>query len=287
MIDPDWEGDTLGRKYTRVNKHDAMLSIMGLCSEVVFGHGYLHYGYWPEGNPDSPTVESLARAQERYFENLLASIPDGVETILDVGSGTGSNAAGLSARGFRVDCISPSLTMNEMARRKLPASATVHDTRFEDFDSDAEYDLVLFCESFHYLNWGQALENARRHAARYVLIFDYFRIRDGQRGDRISHRQFTSLLAGPFASDFATIRDDDVTAQVLPTFHVVEALGNAHVKPFVHCFVEELGWKNPFYALFFRWLRARIGRKASSQVRRHEAFAKEREYRLVLLEKTR
>ena len=270
-----------------MDKHEVILALEGLLSEVVFGNGYLHYGYWPEGSPDQPTFESINEAQERYFEKLLETIPAGVETILDVGSGTGSIAAGLSARGFRVDCVSPSLTMNAMARRKLPASATVYDARFEDLDIDAEYDLVLFCESFHYLNARQALANVRRHALGHVLIFDYFRTRDGDRGDRTSHNQFVSLLTGPFASDFVTVLDEDVTPQVLPTFRVLNVLGNAHVKPFLRSFVEQLRRENPFYAFLLGWPLARIARKAKVQSRRHDSFAKEREYRFILLERAR
>ena len=270
-----------------MDKHEVILALEGLLSEVVFGNGYLNYGYWPEGSLDQRTVESINEAQERYFGKLLGTIPAGVETILDVGSGTGSIAAGLSARGFRVDCVSPSFTMNAMARRKLPASATVYDAQFEDLDIDAKYDLVLFCESFHYLNARHALANARRHALGHVLIFDYFRTRDGNRGDRISHDQFVSLLSGSFTSDFVTIRDEDVTRQVLPTFRVLDALGNAHVKPFLGSFAEQLRRENPFYALLLRWLLARVARKAKVQSRRHEAFAKEREYRLILLERAR
>ena len=177
--------------------------------------------------------------------------------------------------------------MNAMARRKLPASATVYDARFEDLDIDAEYDLVLFCESFHYLNAQQALANVCRHALGHVLIFDYFRIHDGDRGDRTSHNQFVSLLTGPFASDFVTVRDEDVTPQVLPTFRVLHAIGNAHVKPFLCSFVAQLRRENSFYAFLLRWPLARIARKAKMQSRRHESFAREREYRLILLERTR
>ena len=112
-------GRAAGRSRVCMDKHEVILALEGLLSEVVFGNGYLNYGYWPEGSSDQPAVESINEAQERYFEKLLETIPAGVETILDVGSGTGSIAAGLSARGFRVDCVSPSFTMNATARRKL------------------------------------------------------------------------------------------------------------------------------------------------------------------------
>ena len=69
-----------------MDKHEVILALEGLLSEVVFGNGYLHYGYWPEGSPDQPTFASINEAQERYVEKVLETIPAGVETILDVGA---------------------------------------------------------------------------------------------------------------------------------------------------------------------------------------------------------
>ena len=34
-----------------MDKHEVILALEGLLSEVVFGNGYLNYGYWPEGSP--------------------------------------------------------------------------------------------------------------------------------------------------------------------------------------------------------------------------------------------
>ncbi len=66
---------------------------------------YLHYGYW-EPVPQSGeelTVTRLRVAQEAYAAKLLSFIPQGTNTILDVGCGIGGNAAYLCDRGFSVE----------------------------------------------------------------------------------------------------------------------------------------------------------------------------------------
>ena len=125
-----------------------------LASEVVFGHGYAHYGYFPDGLPEVLSLQALGTAQHAYYEKLLETIgtvPGEVHRILDVGSGTGANARNLVEAGFDVTCVSPSAQMNEMARAKLPEGTEVVDARFEDFATSCRFDLCIFAESFHYI----------------------------------------------------------------------------------------------------------------------------------------
>src|SRR5687767_14322449 len=82
---------------------------------------------------------------------MAAMIPQGTRSILDVGSGTGSNARDLLDQGYTVDCVCPSPRLNVIAREKLQASAAIFECRFEDFTSYRKYDLILCCESFHYV----------------------------------------------------------------------------------------------------------------------------------------
>ncbi|MFW5655659.1 MAG: class I SAM-dependent methyltransferase, partial [Roseicyclus sp.] len=127
----------------------AELDLTALLSEVTFGHGYAHYGYFPDGVPEILSAQAIGAAQHAYFERILAAIatvPGGVSRILDVGSGTGANARGLIERGYEVACVSPSVQMNAMARAKLPPGTVVADARFEDFTSEERFDLCLFAE---------------------------------------------------------------------------------------------------------------------------------------------
>src|SRR5690606_10549861 len=87
----------------RMISKEFRLELEAALSQAAFGHGYLHYGYW-DGAEYEPSLCALGQAQEAYFERLVATIPEGTRSILDVGSGTGAVAAGLLRRGFAVDC---------------------------------------------------------------------------------------------------------------------------------------------------------------------------------------
>src|SRR5439155_16894970 len=57
----------------------------------------LDYGYWLDGV--EPVVRNLPQAQEDYCRFLLEHFPAGAQRVLDIGSGAGSVAAHLVARG--------------------------------------------------------------------------------------------------------------------------------------------------------------------------------------------
>ena len=262
------------------------LDVEALFSQAVFGHGFLHYGYWEDGKAENASLEALGKAQRDYFEKFHALLPEGVSTALDVGSGTGSNAAELTARGVGVDCVCPSASLNRLAENKLPLSSSVVESRFEDFRGGKTYDVVLFIESFHYLDAEKALRNGMAHSDRYLLIFDYFRKKDGGKKDRLGYRRFRRLLSGPFSDSLRTLHDEDVTPQILPTFDVLDTISNLHLKPFVKTSVGRFAKSNPVKAFLLGFLVKKLLRFAEKKSDRHQRFAQENEYRLILLEKT-
>jgi hypothetical protein len=50
------------------------LDLTALMSEVMFGHGYAHYGYFPDGVPEVLSAAAMGAAQHAYFERLEAAI---------------------------------------------------------------------------------------------------------------------------------------------------------------------------------------------------------------------
>ena len=83
--------------------------VLKLYSETIQS-SYLHYGFWDEPNSidlDSVTLPEIKKAQERYIDHLASLIPEGVNSILDVGCGIGGNAAYLMDKGFQVETLSP------------------------------------------------------------------------------------------------------------------------------------------------------------------------------------
>jgi hypothetical protein len=263
------------------------LDLEALLSQILDGQGFLHYGYWPDGTADEVSLSRLSRAQQAYFDQLAGAIPEGTASILDVGSGTGSNALRLLQKNYSVDCVCPSPRLNEIAGRKLPQSTTIFECAFEELATDNEYDLLLFSESFHYLDAGKALRQIVARARKHVLIFDYFPRKDSTTGKAVSHRQLTRLLSDSFPGEFTFVIDRDVTGFIIPTFQVLDAIQNNHIRPFAIRSVAEFRREHPVYSFFLAYplhkLLARFEKSASRYTTFPEAF----EYRLIVLARSR
>jgi SAM-dependent methyltransferase len=267
-----------------MNLKETQLDFEALVSEAVFGHGFAHYGYWPEGNPDVPSFKLMGEAQQVYFDHMATLIPDGVKTILDVGSGTGSNAKALTEKDYDLECLCPSEQLNQMARAKLPG-VDVHTLKFEDFHSDKQFDLCLFAESFHYIELEPALKQAARYATKGMIIFDYFRApgktyTDDTRG---THAEFVETVNR--LGDFEIIHDVDETAKILPTFYVLDYLKNNHIAPFIGRFQTELKANHWFYSVLLNTFLGKAIAKFQKPGKRHETFASKHEYRLMYLKR--
>jgi SAM-dependent methyltransferase len=260
---------------------DLELDLVATISEAIFGHGHAHYGYFPEERADALTVEALGRAQLAYVEKLLTTLPGDASAILDVGSGAGGIARALTARGYAVDCLSPSPHLNALARDKLPEKVAVHTARFEAFEATRSYDTILFAESFHYIPVGAALARAEALGARHVLIFDYFRRGPEDRPD--SHAAFRAALSRQGA--FRVVIDDDATARILPTFEILDHVGNAYLRPFATRARDRLRGAYPVRMRLLEGALARPLRRLATPATRTETFARRFEYRLILLER--
>lgn len=260
------------------------LDAAGLLSQVLYGHGFAHYGYFPDGPPETLSAAAFGAAQEAYFEHLLNAVPDGTRTILDVGSGTGANARAFVARGFDVSCVSPSVKMNEMARQKLPPGTEVTDAKFEDYEGGAR-DCCVFAESFHYIALEPALEQLARVARESVVIFDYFR-REGfayKSGTRGTHAAFLEAVAAQGV--FEVVSDVDETEAIAPSFQIHDHIKNAHIAPFVGRLRQAYTAENPVKG----WLAERVLGKALDKFERRasrsESFPREHEYRLIVMKR--
>lgn len=264
------------------------LEATALMSEVMFGHGFAHYGYFADGVPEVLSAQAVGAAQQAYFEKLIekiATVPGGVHHILDVGSGTGANAKALIERGFDVACVSPSSQMNEMARAKLPAGTTVVDAFFEEFDTPERFDICLFAESFHYIALKPALEQAARYAEKGVVFFDYFRRpghahKDGTRG---THADFLAEVAAQGA--FEIISDEDMTDAITPTFVIHEHLKNEKVAPFINRFRAEVKAQYPWRSWALERMLGKSLDKLGRRTGRAESFGREHEYRLIVMKR--
>lgn len=207
------------------------LDFEALVSQLVSEHGFLHYGLWEEEVlPSSYSLQKVAQAQLAYFERMLKEFPSQAKTILDIGSGTGSNALALVNRGYRVDCVCPSPQLNSLARGKLPQESSVFESRYEDFEvHENAYDFAFFAESFHYLDPVLALGNVSRHSKYGALIFDYFPRVPTE--NRLLYRDFEALVQSE--TKFRILKSEELTAQIATTFDVLRQLQERHLFPFL------------------------------------------------------
>jgi SAM-dependent methyltransferase len=93
----------------------------------------------------------------RMIDDLVAS---GVDNALDVGAGTGIASRQLANRGVDVLALEPDQRMAELAAEK---GIRTQIAKFEEWDAaEQTFDLVLFAQSFHWVDHDVALPKVRR-----------------------------------------------------------------------------------------------------------------------------
>lgn len=251
-------------------------------SQMISTNGFLHYGLWTnEPKVNNYSFEMVAAAQLRYFELMIEHFPNGVNRILDVGSGTGSNALALINKNYQVDCLSPSSHLNTIARSKLPSSSTIYECKYEDFNCRYKhYDYIFFAESFHYIDPKLALVNIENQSKFGALIFDYFPRKN--KNKKITYSEFENFV---HENKNLKIKDSiDFTNQIAITFDAFHNLLNQQLATLLIKFAKSLRAKKPILGLlpsiFIEQKANRLLKKRS----RRSSFEDNFEYRLITLE---
>jgi len=220
------------------------------------GAEHLHYGYWPDGL--EVHVRNVARAQELYTAELVGDFPAGVESVLDVGCGSGATALQLLARGYRVECVTPPGPLAELAAEALGDDVPLHLTPFQRFVTDRRYDLLLFSESLLFI---RPLDVALARACSllepggHVLICDLFRSpppESGPVGAGSYHRgpiggghYRQELQEALEATPLEPVRETDITDRIAPSFDVI-AQAMEVVEPIYRLWRERLRVRHPW-----------------------------------------
>jgi MPBQ/MSBQ methyltransferase len=186
---------------------------------------YLHYGYW-EPQPTSPedlTIAKLRIAQAAYTQKLISFIPDGTQTILDVGCGTGGNATDLLKQGFQVEGLAPDPFQQEKFLASTAGQAPFHLSRFEDFKPTHDYDLILLSESSQYIS----VQNIAQGVARilkpdgYLLLADMLRTDATYREGIFSNCHLVEdLQQALLQNGFTLVKMEDISTQAAPTIDI-------------------------------------------------------------------
>lgn len=249
----------------------------------------LHYGLWQDDL--EVCVQNMPEAQKRYSEFLISHIPAGVKRILDVGCGAGGLASELLERGFEVEGVSPSPLLSDAARQQAGEAFRIHQGRFEDveFADDDKFDMVMFSESFQYINLDNVLENAKKRLepGGHVLICDFFKT--GAPGKSViggGHpmKRFEQALQ---RSGLEVLEDIDITRETAPNLDLVEQMGRELFYPTFRLIGYAFDSNHPWLARLFRWKYRKkldkIQRKYLSGERNGANFALHKVYRFLLL----
>ena len=251
----------------------------------------LHYGLWQDDL--EVCIQNLPQAQKRYSDFLVSHIPDGVKRVLDVGCGAGGVATELLARGYQVEGVSPSPLLSEAARQQAGADFKIHQGRFEDvsFEDDEKFDLVMFSESFQYIDLDTVLLDAqqRLRPGGYVLICDFFKTNEPGRSVIGGGHPIDKFRAALQASGLELLEDKDITRETAPNLDIVDQMGRELLLPTFKLIGYAFSSNHPWLAKILRWKYdkkiRKIHRKYLSGERNAESFARYKVYRLLLLRK--
>ncbi|MFQ6082839.1 MAG: class I SAM-dependent methyltransferase [Candidatus Aminicenantia bacterium] len=255
----------------------------------LFKTEHLHYGYWTEDL--EVDIQNMPKAQENYTNFIISHIPEGIKTVLDVGCGVGIFALKLINKGYQVDCVSPSPLLTKRAQELLGNRSHIFECKYENLQTEKRYDMVLFSESFQYVNLVKALENTLKFLNEngYLLICDFFKTDAKGKsvlGGGHGLTKFYNLIS---KYPFELVKDIDITKETAPNLKIVNDFLTEVGLPVWNLVTNYLNNKYPLLARILQWkYRKRIekiNRKYFSGARNAENFAIFKSYRLFLYKK--
>ena len=272
--------------HKKVSPNEIGLEIGLVLSRFFLNTEHLHFGYWPDGL--NVNLDNLKKAQDYHSDQILVSIPEGVKTILDVGSGSGGLAENLVNKGYKVECVSPSEYLSDAIEAKLKNSVKVYRTTFEKLELEKEYDLVVFSESFQYVNIKKSLKKipvAVKHNG-HLLICDFFR-QPGTGTKPLGGGHDWQVFQNSLAShSFTELINKDITKETARTYDLINQIINGVADPVRNLSARYLDSHYPKGMKLLRWYFdkkiRRINRIYFSGNMIGEMFNKLKTYRVLL-----
>lgn len=276
-------------KRKKVDSKEIGLEIGLNIGKHVFHTEHLHYGYWTKGLDIN--LNNLPQAQENHSDYIISHIPKGSKTILDVGCGVGRIALKLINIGYNVDCVSPSSVFTEYTRNLLGDKSHIFECNYEELQTDNQYDVILFSESFQYVNLEKAVQKSVKYLndGGYLLICDFFKINSKEKGVIGGGHKLVRFYDLISQAPLKPIKDIDITNQIAPNLDLVNKFLTNVGQPVWNLSFQFLNSNYPLLSKFIQWKYRkkieRINRKYFSGLRNAENFSRCKSYRLLLYKK--
>jgi hypothetical protein len=180
--------------------------------------------------------------------------------------------------------------LNEQAKKLIGDRANVFHSRYEDFQATSLYDVILFCESFQYVNCQQALAKAcsQLKAGGTLVISDVFRLPVANSPISGGHA-ITDFQETVAQFPLHCLSDEDITLHTAPTYTVIDDAYSKVLLPIWDEVDRAFSLTHPIWSKCFGTLfskRAAIVRqKYFSHTRTAENFRKFKTYRLMFFER--
>jgi SAM-dependent methyltransferase len=265
------------------------LEVGSICGRYFLKLKHLHYGYWTDGL--EVNVSNLHVAQDEYVKFIVSHIPEGVKTILDVGCGTGEIAETLLNKGYEVDCVSPCPFLKKQAGQLLGDRTHIFECFYEDMQTSNRYDMVLFCESFQYIDLEQALSKTDEFLKNggYLFICDVFGRDIKGKGMMGGGHKLGKFYEHISRFPFRLIENVDITEKTAPSMDLFEdALENV-VHPVADLAVRFFKSRYPIATKILKWKYRKKIEKAHKKYleggRGGEDFKKYKSYQLFVYKK--
>ena len=266
------------------------LEIGTLCGRHFLNVEHLHYGYWT----DDLKVElaNLPAAQKQYTDFLISNIPDGVGSLLDVGCGMGHTAKRLTDAGYTVDCVSPSSFLAQQAGALLQGKCEIFECPYEQLQTEKRYDLVLFSESFQYIDPETAIQKTLSllNPNGRMLICDIFKVDSVEKSPISGGHYLSRFLAVISKYPLSLVKDIDITEQTAPSRDIENRICKEVLEPVANLVGKLVDSRYRLLSKLLKWKYKKkiekIRGKYFGGQRTAENFKKFKTYRLLLYKTT-
>jgi SAM-dependent methyltransferase len=280
----------MAKRNKKVDSKEVGLEIGLLIFKYFLDTEYLHYGFFNDGL--AYEVRNIHQAQINYAEFLKGNIPRGVKTILDVGCGSGRFALELINSGYEVDCVSPGTILTEHVRKLVGDRSTIFNSRFEDVATDKKYDLILFSESYQYINMDASSTNAIKflNPGGHIMICDFFKTDPENKSLLGGGHKFDEFIQTLKKYPLEIIKEQNITKETSPTVDLANKLTMEVAFPAYRLIFMLVEDRFPLVAKFIKWKYKKKLQKLETKnfggQRNGENFMKYKRYMFYLLRRT-